>query len=357
LKLLEMEKGGLKNGARVKFHTGTSEATAAVYLFQEVSLKPGRQCLIQVHLNDLVVAGPRDHFILRSLSPVRTIGGGRIVEAIEKRLKRTHPEVLADIADRAKAVGTPKDFIEYCVKSAESFAAEERPLSLRSKIPPKELAPLLAELAAEGRILPISGKSYVHIETAQRVQQRLLDVARDFHRRRPESPGVGREQLLNDSAIRKDLFDAMVERLRSDGKLVERKGCLALSEHREQFNDAEAKFLHDVEYLFKSHPFDPPGPQEVAERTGITPAQARRALRILIEQQRLVRVDQDLLFHAEAVATARDRLVSYIRENGGLESVKFKYLLDTTRKYAIPLLDYFDKIGVTRRVGYTRHLK
>ncbi len=357
LKLLEMEKGGLKNGARVKFHTGTSEATAAVYLFQEESLKPGRQCLIQVHLNAPIVAGPRDHFILRSLSPVRTIGGGRIVEAIDKRLKRTHPEVLADIADRAKAVETPRDFVEYCVRSAESFVADERPLSLRSKVPAKELAPLLSELAAAGRILPVSGKSHVHVETAQRVQQRLLDAVRDFHRRRPESPGVGREQLLNDSAIRKDLFDVLVERMRSDGRLVERKGCLALSAHRERFNDAEAKLLHDVEAVFKSQLFHPPGPDELAGRMRIPPAQIHRALRILIEQQRLVRVDQDLLFHAEAVATARERLVSHIRENGGLESVKFKYLLETTRKYAIPLLDYFDKIGVTRRVGYTRHLK
>ncbi len=357
LKLLDLEKGGLKNGARVKFHTGTSEATAAVYLFQEVSLKPGQQCLIQVYLNDPIVAGPRDHFILRSLSPVRTLGGGRIVEAIDKRLKRTHPEVLADIADRAKAVGTPKDFVEYCVRCAESFAADDRPLSLRSKIPPKELAPLLAEMTAEGRILPISGKSYVHVDTAQRLQQRLLGAVRDFHRRRPESPGVGREQLLNDSAIRKDLFDALIDRMRSDGKLVERKGCLALPEHREQFNDAEAKLLHDVESAFKSQLFHPPGPDELARGLRAAPAQVQRALRILIEQQRLVRVDQDLLFHADAVATARERLVSHIRENGGLESVKFKYVLDTTRKYAIPLLDYFDKIGVTRRVGYTRHLR
>ena len=357
LKLLDYEKADLKNGARTKFHTGTSETTAGVYLFQESSLKPGRQCLVQVFLNQPIIAGPRDHFILRSLSPVRTLGGGMIVEAVERRLKRTHPEVLADIAERARAVASPKDFAEYCIKSAESIAADEKQISVRTKTPLKELAPLLTELAAGGRILPLSGKLYIHVDTAERVQGHLLDIVRAFHRQRPESPGITREQFLTDSGIRKDVFDALAERLRSEGKLVERKGCLALPEHREQFNDAEQQLLHNVESMFRSHPFGPPGPQKVADTTRTTLPQVQRAIRILIEQQRLVRVEQDLYFHAEAVATARERLIAYIEEHGGLESVKFKYILDTSRKYAIPLLDYFDKTGLTRRVGYTRLLK
>ena len=356
-KLLDQEKAELKNAAQVKFHTGTSETAASVYLFQEGSLQPGRQCLIQVRLNDPVVAGPRDHFILRSLSPTRTIGGGTIIEAIEKRLKRTDAGVLTEIAERARAAAQPKDFIEYCVKTAESFADDERQISLRSKVPPRELAPLLAQLTSDGRILPLSGKAYIHVDTAERVRQRLLEVVREFHRRRPESPGISREQILTESAVRKEVFDALIEQMLAQGQVVERKGFLALPEHREQFNDAEQQLLHNVESLFQSHLFNPPDPAEVAGRTRATPAQVQRVLRILIEQQRLVRVDQDLYFHAEAVAAARERLISYIRENGGLESVQFKYLLDTTRKYAIPLLDYFDKIGVTRRVGYTRHLK
>jgi len=357
LKLLDQEKADLKNAAQVKFHTGTSETPASVYLFQEGALKPGRQCLIQVFLDHPIVAGPRDHYIIRSLSPTRTLGGGIVIEAIEKRLKRTHPDVLKEIAERAQAVARPRDFIEYCVKTAEAFAADERQISLRSKMPPKELAALLAELVQGGRLLPLSGKSYIHVDTAERIQQHLLDIVRAFHSKRPESPGISREQLLTESALRKDVFEALLARMPPAGRLVERKGFLALPDHREQFNNAEQQLLQNVETLFQSHLFDPPGPQEIADQMRVPPPQVQRALRILTEQQKLVRVDQDLLFHAEAVATAKERLVSYIQQSGGLESVKFKYLLDTSRKYAIPLLDYFDKIGVTRRVGYTRHLR
>ncbi len=395
LKLLDQEKADLKNAAQVKFHTGTSETPASVYLFgvppsggseslpaqsaphsvdaeeerkaglfdppeggtPNSRLKPGGRCLIQVFLDHPVVAGPRDHFIIRSLSPTRTLGGGIIVEAIEKRLKRTHPDVLKEIAERAKAVAQPKDFVEYCIKTADAFAADEKQISLRSKIPPKELAPFLAQLASDNRILPLSGKTYIHVDTAERVRQHLLGIVREFHSKRPESPGISREQFLTESGIRKDVFEGLLERLRSEGKLADRKGLLAIPEHREQFNNAEQQLLQSIETLFRSHLFDPPGPQGIADQMRVAPPQVQRVLRILTEQQKLIRVDQDLLFHTEAVAAAKERLVSYIQQNGGLESVKFKYLLDTSRKYAIPLLDYFDKIGVTRRVGYTRHLK
>ncbi len=409
LKLLDQEKADLKNAAQVKFHTGTSETPASVYLFQEGALKPGRQCLIQVFLDHPVVAGPRDHFIIRSLSPTRTLGGGIIIEAIEKRLKRTHPDVLKEINERAKAVAQPRDFVEYCIKTADAFAADERQISLRSKIPPKELAPLLTELVNDSRLLPLSGKTYIQVDTAEHVKQQLLDLVRGFHSKRPESPGIGREQLLTEflrdegvpplssrgegilpaqkpsedkakgpptqnsalgtpkmasprkggtpSPLKKDVFEGLVGRLLAEGKLADRKGFLAIPEHREQFNNAEQQLLQSVETLFRSHPFDPPGAQEIADQMRVAPPQVQRVLRILTEQQELIRVDQDLLFHTEAVATAKERLVSYIQQNGGLESVKFKYLLDTSRKFAIPLLDYFDKIGVTRRVGYTRHLK
>jgi selenocysteine-specific elongation factor len=437
LKLLDYEKADLKNGARVKFHTGTSETTASVYLFgvppsggsesppaqpappvnveekrkaglcdppkggtPNSSLKPGRQCVIQIFLSNPIVAGPRDHFILRSLSPTRTLGGGIIVEAIDRRLKRTHPGIVADVAERAKAVAQPKAFVEYCVRTAESVAADEKQISLRTKTPLKELAPLLAELVGEGRVLSLSAKVYIHVDTAGRVCRQLLDIVGAFHRQRRESPGIAREQFMAEFLrgeatvsrasrprvsrasgprlegetpsthagkmpatqgtpvpLKKDVFDALTERLRSEGKLVERKGCLALPEHREQFNNAEQQLLQNVETMFKSHPFDPPSLQEVADKARTTPPQVQRAIRILSEQQRLVRVEQDLYFHSEAVAAAREKLVAYIKERGGLESVQFKYVLDTSRKYAIPLLDYFDKIGLTRRVGYTRLLK
>ena len=115
--------------------------------------------------------------------------------------------------------------------------------------------------------------------------------------------------------------------------------------------------MEAVEALFRRRLFKPPGAAEIAEETGADVAASERTLRILTEHERLVPVAKDLLFHRDAIDRAKEILVEFIRKEGRLESVKFKYLLDTTRKFAIPLLDYFDKIGVTRRVGNTRYLK
>jgi len=359
LRVLPHIKSALKNGAGVKFHTGTSEAVATLYLLEGNRVAPGTDCLVQVGLKPprQIVAGPRDRFILRSLSPVETLGGGVIVEAIAKKLRRKDPLVVKDALDRAGAVSARRDFVEYCIRSATAFAVSEIEISTRAKILPAPLKKILADLLEEGKILNVSQKLFIHRDISDSIQNKLVEIVRDSHRSKPESPGLSTEQLLEASQLKKEVFDGLVGSLVSQGRLVERKHRFALPEHRETFSGQDQELLQSIESLFKSRLFDPPGYQELFQHTAADQARIRKAVQILVELERLIRVDHDLFFHIEAIERAREILVSFISEQGGLESVKFKYLLNTTRKFAIPLLDYFDRIGVTRRVGYTRYLK
>jgi len=359
LRILHDVKSPLKNGTNIKFHTGTSEVVATVFLLEGSSISAGQESLIQVRLNrpQRIVAAPRDRFILRSLSPVQTIGGGMIIEELEKKLKRNDERVLQEVQERAKAVVLERDFVEYCIKTAKDFAMGENEISVRVKMLPGPLKEILTGLVDESKVLNLSPKLFIHRDTCCDVQQKLLDIVNEFHRSKPESPGISSEQLLEASRMRKDVFDGLVNILISQGKLVERKHRLAMPEHQETFSDDEQKMLGRVESLFKDNPFSPPKLEEIIEYTKLDQAEIQKIIKILLEQEQLVRVDKDLFFHREAVEKAHERLVKYITEQGGLESVKFKYLLDTSRKFAIPLLDYFDRIGVTRRVGYTRLLR
>jgi len=357
LRILPHIKSPLKNGTKIKFHTGTSEIVATVYLLEESRATAGSDCLVQIRLNEPVVAAPHDRFILRTLSPVQTIGGGMIVEALPEKLRRNNPQTVQDAHDRARAVLADKDFAEYCIKTTEAFAVNETELSIRTKILPERLKAIIAELVQQDNVLYLDSKLYIHTETADNVQKQLLNIVSDFHHSKPESPGLTIEQFYEASQLKKDVFDGLLNLLISQDKLIERKHRLALPEHQETFSDDEQKILQNIESLFRERPFNPPKFEEVIEQTAAAPEKVQKILQILIEQERLVRVDNDLFFHSEAIEQARQKLTSFINKEGKLESVKFKYLLDTTRKFAIPLLDYFDRIGVTRRVGYTRYLK
>ena len=109
--------------------------------------------------------------------------------------------------------------------------------------------------------------------------------------------------------------------------------------------------------IFRQQAFAPPSAAELAEKLKLPPAAVEKLLRILQEHQQLVAVAEGFLFHRDAIERARQLLVEHIRKEGRLESVQFKYLVDTTRKFALPLLDYFDRTGLLRRVGNTRYLK
>ncbi len=319
----------------------------------------GTEGLVQVKTKTPVVAGPGDHFLLRTSSPVRTIGGGLIVETLPERVraKASRPEVLADLQERCDAVVDPRHLVAYCIRRADGLAVTETALAVRTKIPQGRLQQLLAELAQQGAILPLATRLWIHRDTAAEAQERIVALVRDFHRQSPESPGLPLEQLRQSTPGDKAVFDGLLARLKTSGRLVDRGGRLALAEHHSTFSDEDEKLLHAIESLFRQRLFSPPSTEELARHCGIESQRLAKLLDLLRQHGRLVRVEPGLLFHREAVDRARDVLIEHIRAKGRLESVDFKYLLDTTRKYAIPLLDHLDRAGATRRVGNTRFLK
>ena len=143
LRLLPRDKLRLKQGGAVKFHTGTTEVNAAVYNLEEGELREPGDYLIQVRTQTPIVAGPGDHFILRSLSPMHTIGGGTIVEAVSGRMKRTRPQVLEELQRRADAVRDDARFVEYCIRTAPSLTVDEAQLATRAKVLPGRLQEIL----------------------------------------------------------------------------------------------------------------------------------------------------------------------------------------------------------------------
>ena len=287
---------------------------------------------------------------------MRTIGGGTIIEAAERRLKRNRPDLVEDLRVRAEAVQDERRFVEYCIRRAESHAASAAEIATRAKTPHDRLRDMLAELACQKKAIVLDSGLYLHRETAAELGKNVVNLVNDCHRQSPESPGIAVETLRQQSQLAKPILDAVVALLRAEGRLVEKNQRLASPQHQAAVGGEDAEHLERIEGIFREQAFHPPSPQEVTAKTGLAADRVAKILRILREHQRLVQIE-DLLFHGEAVARARQILIDHIRKEGKLESVNFKYLLDTTRKYALPLLDHLDRTGVTRRSGNTRFLK
>jgi selenocysteine-specific elongation factor len=354
LKLLPRDKLVIKSGAEVKFHTGTTEVAAMFYPLKGNFLESGTEDLIQIRTKTPIIAGPGDHYILRTPSPVRTIGGGRIIESVPRRLKGNRPGVMEDLHERAAAVLDDRRFVEYCVRRAETLSADEASIAVRTKIPRARVREILAELAGEQTIVSPQGGLYLHRQSAAEATETILTLIGNFHAQSPERPGLPWEQLRKAMPVHKAALEHLVASLTSDGRLVEKGDYLALAEHRSTFRDEDAKLLDAVEALYRNQGFQPPSLEEVAKQTSAPPAKLQKILKILREHGKLVQVEEGILFHRDAIDLACEKLREHFRQEPRLESVQFKYLLDTSRKFAIPLLDYIDKLGVTRRVGNTR---
>ncbi|MCE5341354.1 MAG: selenocysteine-specific translation elongation factor [Planctomycetaceae bacterium] len=356
LSLLEGNQLFLKNGQEIKFHTGTSEILASVYLMLGDKLQSGEQAVVQLRLNSPCVAAPRDRFIIRSLSPVQTIGGGMIIDSLPVKLKRTLPNMQNDVTQWAQAVLDEKDFIEYCIKKAQLYVASAKEISNRTKIPAKYVEQFLKELVTQQKVIEF-GNMYIHRDTANQLEQKLLGVIADYHKNSPQAPGIDSELLCQMSELDRPVFNLILTYLKEKRLIVVRGHKFALPAHREEFPDVHRAALEKIEKLFLSRLFNPPDKEELAKVLSVPNDKISALVKMLIESERLVVVEKDLFFHADAILKARQLLVDYIKKEGMLESVKFKYILNTTRKYAIPLLDYFDQVGVTRNSGHTRYLK
>jgi selenocysteine-specific elongation factor len=349
LNILPNEGYSLKHGSSVKFHTGTSETTAVAYLLEGDRAHGGGQSLVQIHLSQPIVAGPCDRFILRSLAPVRTIGGGIIVESLEGKLRRSRSEVVEDAKQRADAVQNDAAFAEYVLRTAPNYALTIKEIALRIKKTVAGAEKIVERMLQSGAIFSLEQGLLIHSQTLVRLKQQALDRVSEYHRKDPASTGMEMETCQKEWEMPKPVFQRLLKDLAGENKIRIQDNRLSLTGHNATLDAGKQKRLRQVEALFQQRPFNPPEKAEVMEICKLGAKEAEESLRLLVEHGRLVRIARDMYFHREALEKAQQVVVAHLKKENRLESVQFKYLIDATRKYALPLLDYLDRIGVTKR--------
>jgi selenocysteine-specific elongation factor len=346
----------LKLRERVRFHVGTQEVMARVLLVGETELPQGRASFGRFRLEAPVVALPGDRYVIRTYSPIVTIGGGTLLDVAPPRFKRKAPTLRAHL--ELLATGSPADVVEEHLRQAG--AAGARLLDLRARTPfgPEQLRALLEGLQKSGAVVAVDRDAYLHRDASDRLRAATLGLLEAFHAEHPLRGGISREELRSRAGnAQEKVFAQLLGALESEGVVRSERDQVRLASHSIKLSPEQQRVVDGVEAEFRRALAAPPGVEETLAKFGVKGTEKHELFQLLLADRKLVRVRESLYFHAAALQEIQDTLVAHLKAKKELGPADMKDLFGVSRKYAIPLMEYFDAQRVTVRQGERRVLR
>ncbi len=345
----------LKNRSRVHFHQGTAETIAEVVLLDRAELAPGDSAFAQLRLDESVLVLPGDRFILRQFSPVVTIGGGVVLDALASRHRQRDQHVAPYLATIER---NNREEVLAAMAALSLQGLELGQVVARTGWLEAEVRETAARLAQAGTLLVIGHQPFV-IASAARVAEcidRVRAEVEAFHRANPLVEGIAKEDLRGRAADpRPELFRAALDALVAGGSILVAGDIIKRAGREIALQPEEARAKEQIAQEFARAGLMVPSVKEVLAKLPVEAKRAHKLLQLLLREQSLVKVTEELVFHRTAMARLRELLAEYKKKNGDrLPIAAFKEITGVTRKYAIPLLEHLDRERVTRRVGDER---
>jgi selenocysteine-specific elongation factor len=345
----------LRTRQRVRFHVGTSEVMARVHPVVGAAVEPGQAAYVQIRLEAPVVALPRDRYVIRSYSPMVTIGGGELLDVAPAKARRS-PALVGRL--RTLETGEPAAVLEAHIERVGGGGARTAELRARTPFGPEALRGYLQDLVARQRVFVIDREWYVHAETAERLRREAEGALAAFHAREPLKPGMSKEELRTRlGGLEERVFLALLERFAAAGVLVVDKDKVRGAGHAVRLTPAQQAASDRIEAEFRQAGVAPPTLEEVFAKLGLSGPSVQAMAQLLVESRRLVRIREGLYFHAEPLQDAVERVAAFLHEHRAITPQEIKDLLGISRKYAIPLLEWLDTQRLTVRVGDKRVLR
>jgi len=332
----------LKHRAPVHFHAGAAEVEAEIRRLNGTEpIAPGMRQYVRLVLSDPLLLLPGDRFIVRMFSPVVTIGGGVVLDIAPPRRASLDRLRIFETAPLPERVALLARESRYGIGLADLVA--------RTGL----LEADLRKAAGAAALTVLESPQFWLLDPAWVTKQleALHDHVKQFHRQNPLLAGVSKEELRSKyfPGAPAWLMDALLSRsktLTAEGEVVR------LSSHKVALKRDEEDAAAKIENAFRAGGLATPAVPEVLAKSGVDPARARTLLQLMLRDQRLVRVSDELVFHASAMQSLRALLTQKKGQRFGVP--EFKDWTGVSRKYAIPLLEYLDRERITRRDGDSR---
>jgi len=340
----------LRDHARVHLHAFTAETVAEVSLLEGKSLKPGESAYARLKLDDSLLLLPGDRFIVRQFSPVITIGGGQVLDAVEPRRIK-----MAERLDfvRAIASASPEEALLARVirRGAEGLSITDAIAETGWTV--SRTRQFVDALKKSGKVMQ-SGDRLISADEFSRQRSAAQAEMDQFHRENPLVGGMNKEQLRETLGLGPEIFQGVLDSLVRE-KTLEVAGEQVRGAGRGVvLRDEEAESKQKIEQAFAKAGLQVPALKQVLASLRIDQARAQKIVTLLLRDRVLVKLSDDLVFHHTALESLRQQILARKTKTPKLDVASFKDLFGITRKYAIPLLEYLDRERVTKRVGDER---
>jgi selenocysteine-specific elongation factor len=355
----------LKHRARVRVHLGTAEIIGRVSLLDRDELQPGEEAVVQLLLEETTAVWPGDRYVIRSYSPVGTIGGGVVLGNVSPRKRkrllehdREYNLVMAetlqngDVADRA---------LFFLSESRElGLTADE--LGIRLGLFGKHLKKALQEPISTKKIAVVdpATQRYVVVEVAENIKNMLVDRLSDYHKKNPMLPGIAREELRTSLGRDVDLkvYNYCIADLIKKAEMVQEESMLRMTGHQVALKADEEQLRKDLRVWFRNRGLSTPTIRETMDHFEEYPQRlVKEVIDLQLRDGEIIKVSETLYYSKEIIDPLVDSVIAHITEHGEIDAPAFKELTGLTRKFSIPILEYLDRIKVTMRIGDKRILR
>ena len=331
----------LKHQAEVKCFCGSAETVARVRLLDSETLPPGDEGWLQLELRDPLPLTKGDRFILRYPSPGETIGGGEVIDpAAGRRWRRGRPEVVA----RLEALAT--DDAPGLVSGALTAPMRLPDIAAAAGLDEGTARAALRDLTEQGAALALDGEHWITPGALATLIERLTRHLADFHRAEPLRPGIRPEKLRSLLNLNAPAFEALIAAAADQNAITRAAGGqIALPGHAVHWSRTQRAAIDRLMAMFAAAPFTPPSVKEAAAIVGDD------VLTALVELGELRQVSPEVLLAPEPFAALVEETRRRLAETGRISVRDLRDRFNTSRKYALAVLEHFDSLGITRRDG------
>ncbi|WP_129597345.1 selenocysteine-specific translation elongation factor [Anaerophilus nitritogenes] len=354
--LLKHTKRILKNRDRVRLYHGTSEILCRIVLLDKEELNPGESSYAQLRLEEEIVAKRGDHIVIRFYSPMETIGGGRILEANPIKHKRFKQDTIKML--QTKEEGKNEDIVEEIVKRFSSKFENIDFYKIQTGMSKEQTLNIIELLVKKNVLIKFLENTILHISYVEKIEENIIHILNEYHYKNPLKFGMLKEELKNKilNQIKSKLYDEIILYFIQKKTIQQYNHFIALYDFKIQYTKEQEKIKNQIEKIYLETPFKMPSTQELFKNIK-NQKQYEQVLYGMIDVGTLIKVDEDILIHVKNYNKAIEMLKNYIKENGAITLGEFRDLLNTTRKYALPILEIFDQKKITKRVGEKRVLQ